>query len=696
MILTTLGSGLNALFTLRAPSISITSVVAQLVAYPMGVGWSWVMPNKQFNTFGVKWNLNPGPFNFKEHTLIVIMANASFGGGAGYFTDTIMAQQGFYGQDFGWGFGILLALSTQCTGFGIAGLMRRWLVEPAAMIWPSNLVSCAFMYALHDHSKTDPAKANGWKIGRYRYFYYVFLGSFIWYWFPGWIAQFLSIFAWVTWIAPNNIVVNQVFGGNTGLAFGALTFDWTQVTGYIFSPLISPFHAIANTGIAVVFWIWIVTPALHYTHHWYSDYLPISDSRSYNNMGTPYNVHKILTPEFTLDIKLYEAYSPLFLSTTFALLYGLSFAAIAAVIVHTILFNGKTILLRARQSREDMDDVHTKMMKKYPVTPDWWYLVLLVVMLGLSFATIYGWPTHLTWWALIIAFLIAGVWILPIGMIAATTNITLGLNVFTEYIIGYMLPGRPVAMMLFKTYGYITMTQGLTFVQDMKLGHYLKVPQRSMFWGQLVATIWSCLVQLAVVRWGLTNIRNVCTSLAPNGFNCPNGRVFFNASVIWGLIGPARIFSGDATYAGLQYFWIAGAIAPLFVYFGARMFPKSPIRYINMPIIFGGIGALPPATPLNYLSWVAVGTLFNKIIRNRYRGWWMRFNYITSAGLDTGLAICTIIIIACLTLTNATPRKSPLPLVRLVFSFMLIVPQLNGGATSELSTPQMPTMRPSR
>ena len=30
----------------------------------------------------------------------------------------------------------------------------------------------------------------------------------------------------------------------------------------------------------------------------------------------------------------------------------------------------------------------------------------------------------------------------------------------------------------------------------------------------------------------------------------------------------------------------------------------------------------------------------------------MRFNYITSAGLDTGLAICTIIIIAALNLTT--------------------------------------------
>ena len=31
-------------------------------------------------------------------------------------------------------------------------------------------------------------------------------------------------------------------------------------------------------------------------------------------------------------------------------------------------------------------------------------------------------------------------------------------------------------MMMFKTYGYITMYQALQFTSDFKLGHYMKVP----------------------------------------------------------------------------------------------------------------------------------------------------------------------------------------------------------------------------
>ena len=38
----------------------------------------------------------------------------------------------------------------------------------------------------------------------------------------------------------------------------------------------------------------------------------------------------------------------------------------------------------------------------------------------------------------------------PIGIIQAITSNQLGLNVITELIIGYMVPGNPIAMMQFK------------------------------------------------------------------------------------------------------------------------------------------------------------------------------------------------------------------------------------------------------
>lgn len=65
------------------------------------------------------------------------------------------------------------------------------------------------------------------------------------------------------------------------------------------------------------------------------------------------------------------------------------------------------------------------------------------------------------WWAFFLALGISFVFTLPIGIIQAITNTQIGLNVLTEFIFGYIQPGRPLALMMFKTYGYITMSVSL-------------------------------------------------------------------------------------------------------------------------------------------------------------------------------------------------------------------------------------------
>ena len=54
----------------------------------------------------------------------------------------------------------------------------------------------------------------------------------------------------------------------------------------------------------------------------------------------------------------------------------------------------------------------------------------------------------------------------------------------TELVIGYIYPGKPLANVAFKTYGYISMSQALSFINDFKLGHYMKIPPRDMFFAQ--------------------------------------------------------------------------------------------------------------------------------------------------------------------------------------------------------------------
>lgn len=79
MLLCTIGSAVNMLFSLRNPTVSITTFIIQLVSYPIGLGWDLIFPDKVFNVFGLKFNLKPGKFNFKEHVVITVMSNVSPG-----------------------------------------------------------------------------------------------------------------------------------------------------------------------------------------------------------------------------------------------------------------------------------------------------------------------------------------------------------------------------------------------------------------------------------------------------------------------------------------------------------------------------------------------------------------------------------------------------------------------------------------
>lgn len=75
MLLCTVGSSVNMLFSLRNPNILLTTFVIQLISYPIGLGWDLIFPDRVFNLFGLKFNLKPGRFNVKEHVVIVVMSN---------------------------------------------------------------------------------------------------------------------------------------------------------------------------------------------------------------------------------------------------------------------------------------------------------------------------------------------------------------------------------------------------------------------------------------------------------------------------------------------------------------------------------------------------------------------------------------------------------------------------------------------
>src|SRR5258706_7689646 len=113
-----------------------------------------------------------------------------------------------------------------------------------------------------------------------------------------------------------------------------------------------------------------------------------------------------------------------------------------------------------------------------------------------------------------------------------------------------MLPGNPLGNMarafahlpsmsrltilqLFKTYSVETITVSLLFVQDLKLGHYLKIPPRASFLVQSISTVLCVTCQIAVKEWLFDTVPDICERDQPDRLTCPRNRVFYSASAIW-------------------------------------------------------------------------------------------------------------------------------------------------------------------
>ena len=209
----------------------------------------------------IEFSLNPGPWNIKEHVLVYIMANVAVGNP--YALNAIVVSEIYYGIVLGYWFSLTLVLATQLTGFGLAGLCRRFLVSPASMVWPQNLVACTLLNTLHAEDEDDGiGMYGGTSIGgstkgmtRYRFFFITMTASFFFFFLPGqwsfflfflmetnlglgYLFEALSLFAFVCWAAPTNVPVNQLFGVRSGMGMSVLTFDWTQIS-WIGSPLMS-------------------------------------------------------------------------------------------------------------------------------------------------------------------------------------------------------------------------------------------------------------------------------------------------------------------------------------------------------------------------------------------------------------------------------------------------------------------------
>ncbi|GAA0140469.1 hypothetical protein LIER_01810 [Lithospermum erythrorhizon] len=643
-------SFLNTFFGYRTEPLVITMISVQVATMPLGKFMAKVLPTTKFKIpgFGDRdFSLNPGPFNVKEHVLISIFANtgSAFGNGAAYAVGIVNIIKAFYGRNISFASAWILVVTTQVLGYGWAGIFRKYVVDPAEMWWPGNMVQVSLFRAFHE--KDDEKRSSS----RAKFFVIVLACSFAWYIVPGYLFSTISNISLLCYMFPKSLLAQQIGSGMKGLGILSFTFDWATVSAFLGSPLVSPFFAIINVLAGYIVMVYTILPIAYWGLNMYNaQNFPMISSHLFDALGQKYDVEKIVNNNFEIDMPAYNKLGRINLSIFFAISYGLNFASVVATLSHVGLFNGKEIYRQFKSISKKKPDIHTKLMSKYKSIPNWWFYFMLAASFCLSLAMCIFMKKEiqLPWWGLLWSVALAFVFTLPISIISATTNQAPGLNVITEYLIGYVYPGRPIANVCFKTYGYISMTQAISFLSDFKLGHYMKIPPRSMFIVQLFGTIVAGTINLGVAWWLLTSVENICNdALLPENspWTCPSDRVFYDASVIWGLVGPKRMFGPLGNYNALNWGFLIGGVLPLLVWLLHKAFPtKSWIKLINFPVILSATAAMPPASTLNFNSWIVVGIVFQFVVFRYRKKWWERYNYVLSAGLDAGLAFMGVVI----------------------------------------------------
>ncbi|GEQ68733.1 hypothetical protein JCM33374_g2401 [Metschnikowia sp. JCM 33374] len=651
IIWTVIGSFINEFFMERQPAITLNSSVVQIFLYPSGTLLAWILPKYKFKVWKWTVDLNPGPWNYKEQMLATLLYSVS--GNAPYvsYNIPVMKMPLFYGVDWAnWGYQILLIFSTQFMGFGFAGIMRKFAVYPTRAIWPTILPTLALNKAL---VQSEPKEIiNGWKISRYNFFLIAFTGSFLYFWFPNYIFQALSTFNWITWIAPNNKTLAVITGTTAGLGLNPITtFDW-NIINYN-GPLYLPFFSQANQYIGTFLGFFCILGVWYSNYKW-TGYLPINSNGLYTNTGKSYRVTKILNSDNLLDKQKYESYGPPFYTAASMVTYGAFFAIYPFTIVYTgitqwshikFAFGGLLGAIRnfRKSTYEGYHDSFSKSMRKYKEVPEWCFLVVLIISIVLAILCVKLFPMETPVWAIFFAVGINFVFLIPLTLIYSITGFSFGLNVLVELIVGYALPGNGMALMFVKALGYNIDGQAQNYITDQKQAHYLRIPPRALFRTQIISTIVSCFISLAVINFSIHNIKDYCHPGQPQKFTCPAATTYYSSSVIWGVIGPKKVFSG--LYPILKWCFLLGFLLAPFLVVVKKYFGKyEAVKYFEPVLLIGGFLIYAPYNLAYYTPGFIASFFFMHVIRGRYLNWFKKYTFLLSGALSAGVAFSSIII----------------------------------------------------
>ncbi|KAH7106538.1 OPT superfamily oligopeptide transporter [Auriculariales sp. MPI-PUGE-AT-0066] len=643
--LSAFGAVLATIYTFKPQNATVSQLFSLIIAYVLGTSMHSVMPATGFWRY-----LNPGPFNIKEHTAIVIMSSTA--STMAIATEIIAALDLFYDIKLNAAAAIFQTFATQMIGYGIAGILRRLLVYPTYAFYPSYISVVSLLQSLHFGGLLSHKKR--------RYFWIVFAAIFFWEWIPQYPFPLLTAIS-IICMADNgrHTFVRNLFGaGSSNEGIGLLSFStsWTLITQG--SPLVWPLQTQINSYIGMALG-YIVLTSVYYGGIFNGRDLPFMSTSLFGSDGERYNQSLIITADARLNATaLEEAGLPRYSSTFVVsqLCYNLS---MGSSIVYIFLWHWKELKaafgnFNFLRSGAEIDDPHYQAMKKYDEVPSWWYLALFVASLAIGIGCSYSTKTVLMpGWSIVVFTMLAAFLSIFLGFINATTGMSITIRYGVQILAAFIHPGQPITVMYANLYGSSSCLQTLSMLQDLKLGQYVKLPPRATFAAQMAGSVVGSVFNYAMMRSIVDANREVL--LDPVGTRVWSGWIIQSlnsASVAMGALA-TELFTYGNPYWLVPFAIFIGMFIPIpfFLvhwYLTKKGMGESPVAkfaaYIQPPVLLLYIGWLPYSVNGQWWSCVIIGFASQWWARKHRPSWFKKYNYLTSAALDGGSQVILFIL----------------------------------------------------
>ncbi|KAJ6032456.1 hypothetical protein N7540_003188 [Penicillium herquei] len=654
------GAFLSQMSHFRTTQAPYSVFFVQIACHYLGHFLAKVLPAWKIGLGSWSLSLNPGPWSIKEHVLVTVTAASCATYNLGY--GPIVLAELWYGTRIQPAVAIFFMWAIVWTGYSFAALARHILLPDPEYIWPQALMQTTLFETFRKQDTSSPMARRQMKV-----FFFAILGMTLWQFLPEYVFTFLSSLAFLCWVAPRNPVANFIGSGLGGMGFLNLSLDWSNINWNGSSIMLTPFWTQVILFLAFVFSCWVLIPAAKYGNLGSYKHGLMSNSLLLAN-GTNYPTLEVLTPDFRLNETAYEQYGSVYMGLQNVWSTFFDYAKLPAAITWIATFgyaqlkgNLSKIVssLKERRSSENQGihyQYHDRLnviQRQYEEIPLWWYLLLFLVAFVILITCISCGYLFIPIWTLFVALTSAAIFVIPFAWLYAISNYQLETGSFNELMYGYMVHTKagsghqdPCGPSVYGSIAGDAWYRAQYMLQDQKIGHYMHIPPRAIFFGQVFGSLMGVPMNYAVMRWVMDTKGDYLTGKKTDPLNQWTGQSLRSSNTMgvqYAVLGPKRLFA-EAEMTPLPWSFLVGAVIPPILFIFHRYFLRLRIDLWNVSIFFGGLAMFYGNISTGNTSAIIGGYIVMYWAYRRQLEVWKRYNYLLAAAFDAGFNLNMLLI----------------------------------------------------